>query len=131
LLEQKIRSLNSVESWWFERLSSGATSRQGSRWETEVPIATLFDDYLATADRIGVKRKAEEVVFGLTLVKLMPCLPGGPPGLKKIRPTRTIKDENGYDDRRRVPCYQLPLLTEARAHFERAVGQTAAQLDEV
>ena len=34
LLEQKIRSLNSVESWWFERLMSGSTGRHTSRWET-------------------------------------------------------------------------------------------------
>jgi hypothetical protein len=124
LLEQKIRSLNSVESWWFERLSSGSTGRHSSKWEMEIPTATLFDDYIATADRIGVKRKSEETVFGWTLVKLMPCLPGGPTGLKKVRPTRTVKDENGCDVTRRVTCYQLPSLAEARAHFERAVGQT-------
>ena len=75
-----------------------------------------------------MKRKAEETVFGWTLAKLMPRLSDGKPGLKKFRPTRTVKDENGYDERRRVTCYQLPLLAEARAYFERAVGQTVAWL---
>ena len=32
LLEQKIRSLDSVESWWFERLKDGATTRNGTEW---------------------------------------------------------------------------------------------------
>jgi hypothetical protein len=56
LLEQKIRSLNSVESWWYERLTSGATARHGSHWQTEIPCATLFSDYIATAEKIGVRR---------------------------------------------------------------------------
>ena len=37
LLEQKIRSLDSVEAWWFERLMSGATTRDGSQWGALVP----------------------------------------------------------------------------------------------
>jgi hypothetical protein len=39
LLEQKIRSLESVESWWFERLMSSSTTRHETRWLQEVPTA--------------------------------------------------------------------------------------------
>ena len=74
LLEQKIRSLESVEGWWFERLMSGSTTRHETRWLQEVPRALLFDDYIAIADRIGVRRKQEETVFGMKLGRLVPSL---------------------------------------------------------
>src|SRR5262249_55864581 len=57
LLEQKIRSLNSVESWWFERLTAGTTRRRSQSWQQLVAVETLFNDYITTADKIGVKRK--------------------------------------------------------------------------
>ncbi len=57
LLEQKIRSLNSVESWWYGRLCEGTTTRRDAKWLELVPISVLFDDYVAAAEKIGVRRK--------------------------------------------------------------------------
>ncbi|MGD0024503.1 MAG: primase-helicase family protein [Xanthobacteraceae bacterium] len=112
LLEQKIRSLNSVESWWFGRLSAGTTTRHETGWQEQVPIAALFDDYIATAEKIGVKRKQEETVFGMTLAKLMP-------GLPRAKRRAEVNDAHG----KRVWCYLLPPLNEARENFANAVGQ--------
>jgi hypothetical protein len=74
LLEQKIRSLESVEGWWFERLMSGSATRHETRWLQEVPRSLLFDDYIAITDKIGVRRKQEETVFGIKLGRLVPNL---------------------------------------------------------
>jgi hypothetical protein len=120
LLEQKIRSLNSVESWWFERLTSGATTRHASQWNEEVACSTLFGDYIATADKIGVRRKQEETVFGITMGKLVP-------GLKRVRRTTEVEDDRGGGPvTKRAWCYQLPPLSEAREAFDRIVGQSVA-----
>ena len=117
LLEQKIRSLDSVESWWFERLQSGVTTRHGSVWQQEIPITTLFDDYIATSDKIGVRRKQEETVFGMKLRKLLPQL-------DRQRRMTDVTSERGDTYTKRTWCYVLPSLGQARERFVAAVGQT-------
>jgi hypothetical protein len=112
LLEQKFRSLDTIEAWWLERLMDGTTRRGGSEWRTEVPVDTLYDDYVAQAEKIGVKRKAEKVQFGIKLGKLVPSL-------VKTRPWHT--DE--HQVRKRIWCYALPDLETCRSALTRAVGQ--------
>jgi hypothetical protein len=116
LLEQKPRSLSSVESWWFERLASGTTSRNGQDWHEVIACGTLFGDYLSTAEKIGIRRKAEETVFGMTMGKLVP-------GIQRRRRTIEVKDERGEAFMKRVYCYILPPLNVAREAFEEIVQQ--------
>jgi hypothetical protein len=116
LLEQKIRSLESVEGWWFERLMSGSTTRHETRWLQEVPRSLLFDDYIAIADRIGVRRKQEETVFGMKLGRLVPSL-------GHTRRSTEVRDETGTTVVKRVRCYLLPSLEQAREAFENLLGQ--------
>ena len=116
LLEQKIRSLNSVESWWFERLHSGAILRDGTPWPTEVVCGSLFDDYIAIADKIGIKRKQEEAVFGMQLGKLVP-------DLKRRRASQVSVDEYGASVVRRPWVYVIPSIDSVRESFESLVGQ--------
>lgn len=109
LLEQKIRSLNSVESWWFERLKEGTTRRKADFWETEVERVSMFEDYLEKSDKVGIKRRSIETEVGMDLAKLVPAM-------KDCRP------RVGSGKRPRV--YLFPPLAECRASFEAAVGQT-------
>jgi hypothetical protein len=118
LLEQKIRSLNSVESWWYGRLISGTPTRHDTEWREQVPIAAMFDDYVAVAEKIGVRRKQEETVFGMTLAKLMP-------GLPRVKRQVQIDDAHGITVKR-AHCYLLPPLSAVRENFEKAVGQRVA-----
>ena len=116
LLEQKIRSLPSVDSWWFERLYSGSTSRHGTEWSTEVPCDVLFRDYVGTAEEIGIKRKREAIAFGLALRKLVTRL-------DREKRSAQVDDEHGRGGSfKRVWCYLLPPMREAREDFARAVG---------
>jgi Family of unknown function (DUF5906) len=116
LLEQKIRSLKSVDAWWFERLQSGATLRHGTEWQREVPCEVLFDDYVAVAEKIGIRRKSEQIVFGMALHKLVP-------GLVRAKRTASVPDAHGTVIKR-TQCYLLPPLDVARENFADAVGQS-------
>lgn len=109
LIEQKIRSLNSVEAWWFERLMEGTTRRKAEYWEREVDRTLMFEDYLEKSDKVGIKRRAIETEVGMDLKKLVPTM-------KDCRP----RDGSG----KRPRIYVFPPLAECRAAFEAAVGQT-------
>ena len=113
LLEQKLRSLDPIESWWFERLRAGAPLHDSEVWPEHVPIGTLFNDYIAAADKVGVKRKAEETSFGIKLTRLVP-------GAKRVR--RMVETEPGV--RKRPWCYALPSLQTCRTAFEAEVSQS-------
>ena len=117
LLEQKIQSLDSVESWWLGRLMAGATTRKSNRWQTEIATAALFQDYIATCEQIGIKRKQDDTSFGIKLKKLMPGQ------LDKKRATVEVEDDRGVPRRERVYCYFLPSLSVARGLFEKSVNQ--------
>jgi hypothetical protein len=94
----------------------GSTTRHETRWLQEVPRSLLFDDYIAIADRIGVRRKQEETVFGMKLGRLVPS-----PG--HTRRSTEVRDEAGMTMVRRVRCYLLPSLEQAREAFESLLGQ--------
>lgn len=116
LLEQKLRSLDAVASWWFERLSDGTTTRRGGSWQRCISIDTLFDDYVHMAEKIGVRRKSEKTAFGMKLRKLAPEI---------VRAKRMISVDtgDGTSVMRRQWCFELPGLDECRQAFESAAGQ--------
>lgn len=112
LLEQKLRSLDSVESWWFGRLEKGTSTRNSATWLEEVSCDALFADYIDISDKIGIRRKAEETALGMKLRKLVP-------GITKRR--LTIEAEAGV--MRRAWCFVMPSLTECRDAFVSELGQ--------
>ena len=112
MLEQKIRSLDSVESWWFERLIDGAATRNSTEWLRVIPKALLVDDYIAASDRLGIKRKAAETEVGMTLGKLIP-------GME----TRRLPWEDSPSVTTRKWCWLLPSLEDCRTAFEEALQQ--------
>lgn len=114
LLEQKLRSLDPVESWWFTRLTEGATKRNGSEWETVVSKSALVDDYLADAERVGIKRRGSESEIAMKLRKLVPDL----------RDRKMWLDDGGGQVRRW--CWILPDLETCREAFSEAVQQHVA-----
>lgn len=116
LLEQKLRSLDAVTSWWFERLCDGATTRRGGSWRRQIPVDTIFDDYVNNAEKVGVRRKAEKVSLGMRLRKLVP-------GLETRKQSMTLDLADGSRVQRRVPCFLFPRLADCRAAFVAAVGQ--------
>ena len=124
LLEQKERSLGSVDAWWLGRLDAGALTRREDDWRTEIPTDELFEDYVKSSDKIGVKRKREETIFGMEMHKLVP-------GLKKDKRTVEVRNEHGFVVRneygaaktQRVRCYVMPPLKDCRDAWDAAMGQ--------
>lgn len=112
LLEQKLRSLDTVESWWFERLMTGTPTRKLEYWRTDMVIDEMFDDYIEGADKIGVKRKSELTAFGIKMRKLVP-------GLERKRLSATT----GHMEKKQLWHYVLPSLAACRAQFELEVKQ--------
>ena len=112
LLEQKIRSLNSIEAWWFTHLMNGEVVTGDGTWETTVPCKSFYDDYVTQADRVGIKRRSLEVEVGKALKKLVPGM---------VRKRTFAENSDKYAAR--AWCYVLPSLTECREGFEDAVGQ--------
>lgn len=110
LLEQKIRSFDSVDSWWFERLWTGTITRNAHEWKNIVSCKTLFEDYLKGAEEIGIKRKQEQTVLGIKLKKLVPTI-------------RRVRRDLDFEQIR-TWCYELPALQIAREMFESLLGQS-------
>jgi hypothetical protein len=112
LLEQKLRSLDSVEGWWFQRLTDGTPTQGLDIWPQYISRPALHADYIAYSDKIGIKRRAMETEMGAKLAKLVPFLRGQP-------------DQRWHDEAlgKRARHYELPPLDEARAMFTEAMGQ--------
>jgi hypothetical protein len=116
LLEQKLRSLDPVTSWWFERLCDGTTTRRGGSWKRQVPVDTMFDDYVHNAEKVGVRRKAEKISLGMKLRRLVPTI-------ATRKQTMAVELGDGSTATRRVSCFLFPPLKDCRAAFQAAVAQ--------
>ena len=112
LLDQKIRSLESPDEWWLDRLKAGAPTRKLRHWPETIPRDALYDDYIEVTERTGWKRRSTEVAVGAALIKIMP-------GLKTVRQVFQRNEDAAPE---RVRCYVLPPLVEARALYERSIG---------
>jgi hypothetical protein len=109
LLEQKIRSLNSVESWWFECLVRGTQLRSSDDWSSNVSCAKMIDDYIQIADRAGVKRRSTEVEVGMKLRELVP---------KLVKERSTCRETSRF-----INHWFFPSLNECRDFFAEKVQQ--------
>lgn len=122
LLEQKIRSMDPVFQWFYERLEDGAPTRRASSWKDDVAIITLHNDYLKFCDRIGQRRRVSETEFGIAMRRLLPFV-------RKVRKTFEVPAPHGAPDDvhvRRVWGYELPDLQACRDHLEGLMGQPVA-----
>jgi hypothetical protein len=111
LLDQKLRSLDSVTSYWFSRLWDGSTTTESSDWLPQVPIETLFQDYVKVATQIGERRRQTKPQFGECILRL---------GARRSRPSG--KADDGPSQRPYHYCF--PQLAQAREAFDTLVGHT-------
>ena len=117
LLEQKIRTFDPIDNWWFQRLRSGGITSKHDDWLELIPVEALYEDFVATAEKIGVRRKSDLTSFGIHLRKIVP-------GINRVKRTGVADAIDGLPGMRRVHCYQLPSLDDCRDLFEEAMGQT-------
>ncbi|MEP1881695.1 MAG: primase-helicase family protein [Roseibium sp.] len=109
LLQQKLRSLDSVDAYVYERLCEGTLLRADATWSPDAFVVRqmLYDEYLTWADKVGIKRRADLNQFGRSIKKLIPHL----------------QDTRPRDGGTRKRAYVFPPLPDCRASFEAAVGQ--------
>lgn len=112
LLDQKLRSLDPIDDFWFNRLWTGTVVHGDGGWRERVPSDVLYAEYLKDTSRIGIGRKRSDAEFGKRLLKLMP-------EIRKTRPS--IADEHGTP--KRTWCYEIPSLDDSRAAFDDFIGQ--------
>lgn len=112
LLEQKIRSFDQIEQWWYNRLFDGNILRNVEGWPAQVAKQAVFADYLHAANEAGISRKRSAADLGMKLAKLVP-------GLRDCRPR--ISADDGAATRQW--CYVVPPLDECRTAFEALLGQ--------
>ena len=103
LIDQKVHSYSSVQSWWYERLMGGHLLDGQTKWVTEVSVSTLHEDYLEFSGKMGVRHPSVPSAFGKSLKALIP-------GLEKDRPSNA--NGRGY-------VYRMPPLTTCREQFDR------------
>lgn len=112
LFEQKLRSLDPIESWWWSRLVEGSPARAIEGWPACVSTEQLFKDYIHSADEVGVRRKRNASEFGLKLAKLVP-------NLERTRPRVEVAPGEFV----RTWSYVLPSLQQCRDAFDDMMGQ--------
>lgn len=112
LLEEKARSLDPVEEWLLDRLVDGTPTRGHEHWPDYASIDALYDDFIRSSERKGIRRKSGQTTFGIKIRKLLPAI-------RKKRISVTTYANPGA----RENVYFLPPLVECRKAFDRALEQ--------
>jgi hypothetical protein len=121
LQAQKVYSMGLEESWWFERLVDGNTTRAASGWSRSLLKDALYADYLGFAESQRSFRRATPTALGMFLSKMMPGK--YPIGVQRMT-TMEQADEYGRPEtvQKRRYFYDIPSLSELRAFWETRFG---------
>jgi hypothetical protein len=96
LIEQQIRSLQPVESWWLDRLKAGQLSVMAEGWPTTACESDLHAEFKLHCNDLGKRFVDGKQVFIMTLCK------------------RFGFSAAGLDGKRRTKLVSVPTLQEAR-----------------
>lgn len=114
LLESKMRTLDSVATFWLDCLANGTNCATGV-WEDEVASIEFDEMYSHHAGRVGVGRKSTQTELGMAMAKFVP-------GLRRRK--GAIQGTRGQ-----TPMYVFPSLDECRAAFAIRFGQSVTWQD--
>lgn len=120
LLEQKIRSLDSIEMWLLDRLKAGTATRKLDHWPEFIATNDWVNDYIEASERVGIKRRAAETAFGMKIRKLLPSAEYG----------RATIPGHGGASTTRAYGYFLPPLSDCREAFAAILGQEIGWCDD-
>jgi hypothetical protein len=112
LADQKLHSLDDIDSWWRDVLAAGEIDHSGfgsGDWTNgiEIPRDSVFDHYVRHAQRARIYKPKGIAELGNRLRELAP-------GLKSTRPA---------GDQGRGRCYAFPPLADCRAAFDKKIGR--------
>jgi hypothetical protein len=110
LLDQKIASLTTEQSWWLDVLQEGKLPR-GAGLANGCAKEMLFDRYIDHANRRGIRRRSIQTQIGMFLNRMAP-------GLR----SRTGA-YRGYGSDMTGSIYEFPALCDCRTTFEKLIGE--------
>lgn len=121
LQDQKLLSLSPEQQWWYEKLHYGRLLGEDTKWEPEIQVKDIQDDYLAFMQKIGVYRKLSNVALGKFLQKVSP--PNWPKSFQK-RAEIVEYSPDGFVIKKmgRPYFYELPSLEECRRVWDENFG---------
>ena len=120
LIEQKLRSMTPNERWWFQKLDQGQLLPDHDGWVPEAPKVALYQDYLRTLGKIGVRHKSVETELGMFLAKMLPA--GTLTTCRKIAVVPTGCERSDEGQSKRLPHWRVPSLEACREAFDRLSG---------
>jgi hypothetical protein len=129
LAEQKYETMTPEQSWWFECLRNGVVCEPDEAWRSVVGCNEAFDSYVAHAGKLGIRRRAAQVVLGTALKKLAPGCNRSRRSFDKLVPT----DTGGWEkEPTREYAYFFPSLEVCRTAFDKLLGvETNWESDDV
>ena len=123
LQEQKLRSLDPVEAWWYECLWGGAQLDEDAGWQEAVVRDDLYAAYLRYAgDAFTRSFRGTKTSLGMFLKGV---LPEGWPGGRQAMVERNIPSSDGEErqEQKRKWHWTFPKLEECRAAWDRLMHQ--------
>lgn len=120
LNDQKIHSLNPLETWWYDCLYRGYVAEPiygcASGWEDTVSTEDVFRSLTKGAQSRGIKYRGSRSQLGKELKRLVPQV-------RKVRVTNPLygaaleETKPGFRERQRQ--YEFPSLQDCREHFDK------------
>ena len=105
LIEQKLKSMNSVYKFWFELLVKGQLQSEHNCWDDSISVDALYQEYSEWCRQKNIRNAAERREFGRAISKVCP----------DRERLRTGTDTREY-------TYEFPELDKCRELFEDFIG---------
>lgn len=110
LQQQKELSMEPEESWWYNKLVTGAMIENGDQWTQRVPRGQLQFDYVNFLKDLGQQRKNTPTVLGRFLSKVTPA------GFPKKK--REVMNDYITNQEKMLPVYMFPELEACREYWD-------------
>lgn len=120
LQQQKLHSMDSTKSWWFEKLQDGRLLPEHTEWRTEIPMLDLMHDYISYCKQFNVSRRS--TAFALREVMLAMLPEGYPQKYQTSTPIEVTMPDGLRRMHTRPYWFRLPTLDLCRKHWDGAMG---------
>jgi len=110
LQQQKELSMHPEESWWYNKLVTGALITNGDQWTQRVSRGQLQFDYVEYMKGLGQQRKHSPTVLGRFLNKFTPT--------RYPKKQKEVMQDHVTGEDRMIAIYLFPDLDECRNHWD-------------
>ena len=113
LRDQKVRSFDAFQEWWYTKLKDGRLLDEHEGWQQEISVEEIKLDYFEQMKLQNVQRRG-------TANKLQAFLEKACPGLTRLQARESL-NLNGRMIKRPY-VYQFPTLNKLRDHWDKKFG---------